>query len=406
MAKTSPKIRIIAASALFAFMAAFVQVPEVYAADGGDLNVVACTKAAIEGRFKNYSQFLLDQISFDGLLGDIVDPWQDAIFTNECQAYDLFALTDRRDQIESSIRNSFLACKYKDLEVQKKMYYRITAEIWYVRNVINRFKLFWMPNILKSALYGRYLANSKLDPAKNDALIKEQFMKKFKKRFTDEKELNQLFFDISAKYQDRVPTYIICPDNPLTKVWQKLIEFGQFWGLVDGGESLFDKAEKTWDSTVAQSAKQVVDYGKMFASPEAWLAHVSINVNGVDVMGIVSGALLNNPKLLDATKEDLEKEFGDEASKIMPLLDAYKDAYKKTKGSQSGFNDLYQNLKETSDMDIFRRTMSEKFQAEYLFSDANTYVFVNELDKLDQTINDTYASLDAVKMCSEKVSED
>jgi len=372
------------------------------AAGGDDMRVINCLKGDVSARIKGFGNFILDQVSFDGLIGDIVDPWQDAIFTNECHAYDLFALVDRRDQLESAIRNSYLTCKFSDLEVQQKMYNRTIAEIYYVRNIINRYKYFSLPSFVKKDAYDEAVA---MNPADFSLKIKDAFMKKFKKRFLDDKgkpdqkQLDQLFFDLTGKYAKRAPTYIVCPENPLRKVWEKIKEFKAYF--VDGG--LGEKLKDTWKTTVGTSVKNIITYGKLFASPAAWLSHISIDVNDVDIVGLIS----EDQSIVDATEEELKKKFGEESFQIESQLKPFTDD-KKDNGAptNSRFSELLNTVDANQKMANFMAKSGARSEVEYLFSDANGMVFIDELNRMDQAIVDSYAALDAVNSCSDKVNED
>jgi hypothetical protein len=127
-----------------------------------------------------------------------------------------------------------------------------------------------------------------------------------------------------------------------------------------------------------------------------------MNVNGVDI----SGLLASNPNIRDATDEEFDEMFGDEAKKVKDQVKAFKDAVGKRGNTQEAFTETLQAVTDRQKADDFRRNLSARNEVEYLFSDANSFIFIEQLTRLDQSIKDSYAALDAVNNCSDKVNED
>lgn len=148
---------------------------------------------------RDFGTFLSALISYD----DFKEYWKDIFVrynSNICQYTDIDALEKRITAVRKQIRAAFYVCA--DTTKMKDTYYKLEAELFYLRRYINTENGTFIP--------------VNIDTVKND--LKDYFVIN-KGYFTDDK-MTTLFNELKIKYTTRLETYKYCKDPS----WQNLLD--------------------------------------------------------------------------------------------------------------------------------------------------------------------------------------
>lgn len=273
----------------------------VYAADISNADVrdedgeISALRCAAKGGFE-FGLFLDSVIWNDNFSEGIIEPWNDILNRNQCQSMDIIGLVDAQDGIRSNIRKAFLSCENEKLPQLKSAYNKTTAEIYYVRHLIDGAFLLSLPfNIVQTRLYDDTI---ELD---RNILYRDMKKKYVREGMFTEKEFDDFFINIEIKYQDRKKNYIVCNSGNWEQVEKKWKEFDKhftedYGGLKQAGEGISNQAKQLAETV--ETIKTV----ELFTTDDSF----------TDYIGSFIGAQINGlpPKkgiteLYDAFKDNL-----------------------------------------------------------------------------------------------------
>jgi len=235
-------------------------------------------RCAAKGGFE-FTLFLDSVIWNDSLMEGVIEPWNDVLNRNQCHSQDIIGLVDHQDSIRSDIRKAFLNCENEKLPQMKSAYHKITAEIYYVRHVIDGGLLLSLPyNIVKTRVYDNQLTVDR------NLIYREMKEKYVKEGMFTERELDDFFLNIEIKYQDRKESYIRCESSSWEGVEKKWKEFGKYFtedygGLKQAGEGIARESKELGNEI--SSIKTV----ELFTTDDSFVdfigSFVSAQVNGM-----------------------------------------------------------------------------------------------------------------------------
>lgn len=329
----------------------------------GNLSLVRCIK---KGNI-DFGIFWDAVIYNDSFWEGIVEPWKDVIYRNQCQALDVIALVNQQDGLRNRIRDAFLTCRSEDLPDLKRRFHELTAEIFYVRHIVEGLSLSLPFDVLST----RQIAKTTIKT--RDKLYNEMYNQYVKKgKFFTSGELDSLFIEFENKYADSIwdteeekpGPYIICDRGSWQEVTEKWQEFKEFFtedlgGLRDAGESLEARGR-----AVAQEFEQI-DITKLIKNKESFgdylASFVEVGINNV------------------AAKQGFE-EIADKFSKNLPSMSV------PTQGQLiSGITSEAKRV----EIDTMIADMSANFYVQYKdASDGTVKTFLEELDKFINTIEE------------------
>ncbi len=336
---------------------------------GSKISTVACVKAGVNGGIE-FEDFVNGFMFAQGFSDEVIEPWRDALISNQCQANDLFSLIDKENAIQKQIRKAFLSCNTKDLDKLQKAYKKAVVETYYVRHVISRKATFNLP-------FGLISTKPDITNTPRDKLYSDMYERFVTKRTYFEKdEFSNFFSSLEVKYKDRVETYKACPNSSWKDVVLKWEEFKENMKGGFGVNKAFEQSKKRANHV----AEEAVDMYKSFTTKEGFKAWVS---------GIVEANLNNLP---------LEEGFQAVLDRLMSEV-TYK--FDLTTGiSHSKFLEASSDVDTLYKDNVSKAEMASRFHAIYVNNDVSIQSFLDELDKLDKTINDTYPLIDGVKDCA------
>lgn len=258
---------------------------------GGSLSILRCA----EQGGMDFGAFLDAMIYNDSLWEGIIEPWSDILYRNQCQANDVLALVKQQDKVRKAIRDSFMTCTTDKLPRLKSRYYALTAEIYYVRHVVDGGLVLSLPYDL-------------LDTRFTDAVRKSdtQMYKQMKEHYVSgsmikSSDFDGIFKSLQTKYSQRIPTYInACHQGNWQDVANKWTEFVTDWG---GTKKALEKAGKNISARAGALAKEVktMEVAKFLNNESSFASYVGsffeININGVppkQALADISKALSNS----------------------------------------------------------------------------------------------------------------
>ncbi|MBP7670912.1 hypothetical protein KA119_01305 [Candidatus Gracilibacteria bacterium] len=181
--------------------------------DQGDVSVLRCAQTgSIEfGLF-------VDSALYKEKFTDLFEPVWDITNRNQCHSIDISALMKQQDALRRQIRTAFMTCNTQNMSELRKGYYKLTAEIFYVRNVVKGGIIFSVPlNLIEERIGPNALLTSK------DVLFQGM-----RDRYLDEMtegELGDLYLALESKYQNRVKDYMRCEGDGFNEVAKKWNDF-------------------------------------------------------------------------------------------------------------------------------------------------------------------------------------
>ncbi|MEK7085823.1 MAG: hypothetical protein AAB953_02305, partial [Patescibacteria group bacterium] len=204
----------------------------------GNLSVIKCiAKGGLD-----FGLFLDASIYNDSLKEGIVEPWYDVLRRNQCHTNDIYGLIKQQDKMRKAIRDSFLTCKTQKLPQLKKAFNKMTAEIYYVRHVINSGLIISLPFDIVN--YPLFKKSVEID---RSIIYNEMYTKYVNKNSFTPEDFDKFFLQTESKYQDRKAEYINCEKGSWQAVGEKWNEFVKFFseegaGLKEAVKSLGAKA--------------------------------------------------------------------------------------------------------------------------------------------------------------------
>lgn len=200
MPKFFPKLALMLLLLLLTGAVAHAQTPEEidpWTEDG--LSVGRCIK---KGGL-DFGLFWDAVIYNDDLKQGIIEPWKDIFNRNQCHAFDVIALVKQQDSIRSSIRDNFLTCDTDQLPNLKTAFHKLTAEIYYVRHIVDGGIVVNLPyDLLKHRFFKRAVI------ADRTRIYNDMKKKYVKEDMLKQDQFDQLFLLLETKYGPGVS-----PDN-------------------------------------------------------------------------------------------------------------------------------------------------------------------------------------------------
>lgn len=336
---------------------------------GGNISLIRCiNKGGLD-----FSLFWDAVIYNDSFREGIIEPWKDIFNRNQCQTNDIIGLINQQDDIRSAIRNAFLTCDTEDLPRLKKRFHKITAEIYYVRHVIDSELALSLPY---DVLTTRQISASLF---RDRAVIFQEMRDKYVNGgILSAAELNSLFSELENKYAGRIGTldepgpYLVCSRGSWQEVSEKWKEFQRFFTEEYGG---FKEAGQTLNARANELQK---DFSKIKILD---LIHGDISFK--DYAASFVALSLNNME----AKEGFS-EIKAAINKDLPTYSAPSQA------------EIFSGLSTTSakyDIEKMKKEMSANYWVLYRdIGDSTIELFLNEIEKMDKTIVETYPDMNNI----------
>lgn len=230
----------------------------------------------------------------DDLKEGIIEPWKDIFNRNQCHAFDVIALVKQQDSIRSSVRDAFLTCDTDQLPNLKSAFHKLTAEIYYVRHIVDGGIVVNLPyDLLKHRFFqeSAILDRTKIYNDMKKKYVKEDMLK--------QDEFDQLFLLLETKYgpgktpgeehdysEDRLHTYIDgCENNSWKAVGEKWEELKKHVTEDAGGAKSFAEGASQSFGRVKEEASsiKIIDVIKGDMSLAAYAkSFATANLNGLD----------------------------------------------------------------------------------------------------------------------------
>lgn len=192
--------------------------------DRGEVSVLRCA----ESGGVDFVAFI-DSVLWLDKFTDLFEPINDVVVRNQCQSLDIAGLIKQQDRIRALMRTAFMTCSGENLDEMKKAYYKLTAEIYFVRNLVKGGIVFSLPLEILNTRVGP-------NPAMTDRNVLYQGMKdRYLDKVFNERELGDLFLALEAKYENRVEDYVKCSGGTFTNVSKKWNDFKKHFTEDYGG---------------------------------------------------------------------------------------------------------------------------------------------------------------------------
>lgn len=340
----------------------------------GKLSLIKC----IQKGGLDFWAFWDSIIYSDNLMEGIIEPWNDVLKRNQCHSSDILMLANKQNALREALRDAFMTCNTQKIPSLKKKFLKITAEIYYVRHIIDGGIVMSMPFELLSTRIGADAAIT--DRGK---IYNEMYEKYAKKDFIPIDEFDNFFLEIESKYKDRIYSYIDCKKGTweaVSEKWKEFVESGAGTGPALKGAS--KRLSKAADNVGKEAASmKTIEFLKSDLTLGGYLkSFVQININ-------------------DLPAEQGLQEIGAEISKNLPLF---------SNPSQSDLLTALSTSKKTYDAEKLKSDIDTDFYALYgNISDETSEIFLNTLDgrntKTEQNdglieiIEGTYPALNKIK---------
>lgn len=332
--------------------------------DNGNLVVAQCVaKGNLE-----FAEFLKAMTFSDGILDSAVEPFNDFLYRNQCQGNDVVSLINQRDKVRGFLRDAFLTCNTEKLPQLKTAFNKLSAEIYYVRHVVDGRVVVNTP---ADILTTRMLESPETlftPSATLEAAMKERYVDSNR---IDASEFTNFFAQLENKYKDRKKNYIKCESSSWQEVekrWNKFIDD------VGGTKPAFENAKK---GIGARSEKLVEALTDM--SLKAYMQGLfTVNFNNL------GGQLAVNQLL-----SDLDKRY-------TPSSDVV---------TQSDLLGAIQGAERQYDVDKMRVQIGTTFEVLYkTVNDSASLTMVEELSDLDEVLKKSLKPLGQLKSCSDVIN--
>jgi len=377
-----------------------------------DFSVGDCVS---QGNFE-FVLFLETLIYSDGWFDGIIEPFNDVIFRNQCQLSKINSLINQRDSVRSLIRDAFLMCRNEKVPALKIAYHKVNAEIYYLRNVvITDIKLSIIPN---------YFLMEELE--KTNSIFytpRSQLYSEMKEKYVNDDILNKeqfdIFFDsLEIKYKNEKKKFIVCESNEWEKVAEK---WDEFW---ESGAGTIPAA-KSFATGVTGSYKSLensIDFPD-FTVKGIFNSLAIVTVNGLppeqgleDILKTFNTSLTNLG--IDFSSEDSDNPYCKECDDIKEQCDensnfnikcdycakncSFLAKQSMTKGSlimQSNEGAIIQSI------DEIKSEMKNNIKnLYYSSSDKSIFTFLNEQDKLIDTLESSIIPMNKVLDCTKTIN--
>ena len=350
--------------------------PSVANAASEEITIGECLEGDLE-----FMTFLQTIIGWKGWDDSFVEYWKDIFGRNQCQSYDILLLDNQQDKIKQRIQDAFLTCERYKIPNLKKSYYRLDAEIYFVRRLTTAsFLNVFNNSLVEPVTFGLSNQNDTMAniPQNNVKLqdtkeVYKKMLPRYVQFFENEEAFKEFFENLEYKYRVRKFNYIDCPH---TFGWQavndKVNEFIESWGGTKDGVDYFVKSTsdetERWDRSA--NANTYTSFGDLLGN------QYDININ-------------NLPP--EEGWADFEDFMSERSSSVF----------------DKDLNSMFDQLGSASasyQYQLERAKLVSKYESLYLLNtDAAIAEFLGGLDELNTILNDSTVYLDHTVSCSNSI---
>ncbi len=260
---------------------------------------------------RDWDSFLSSLLSYDGF----IEYWNDIIVrynANMCLYNDVDGLLKRLDKARKQVRLAFYSC---DIQADnlKKSYYKLEAELYFVRKYINASKgnlLFESEKALRNLFIEYFVAD---------------------RNFFDIDDGNKYFDEFLKRYKTRQEIYLNCKDPTWTNLIEKWNEFkenaGGFAAIKEAAETIDKKAQKVLNMPLYRSGNLLggfLDLRINDLEPEVALSEIATELKRTFPAGYTFQQL--------QVATDTEKDRHEENVSRTEFLIQYEHLYKESSG--------------------------------------------------------------------------
>ena len=347
---------------------------------GGELSIASCLS---KGGF-DFGLFI-DSLTYnDSVQEGLIEPWNDVLKRNSCQATDVLGLIKQEDKIRKSIRDAFLTCNTQKIEHLKKSYTKMLVEIYYVRHVVNGGIVMSLPYDVSTRIGSNAAVT---DP---NVLYEDMYLKYVNSTFYNEDDFNDLYLMLKEKYGERKDTYLNCKTSSWQGVKEKWDEFKNYFA---GGGITND---------LGKSVKSLSASANSLKNEAATIKTYQLLTNDLSVSEYLKsmGQVNLNKFEFQEGKAQISNYF----SKSLPTISA--------SPSQNELLNAVASEHASYELSKLQNDLSAEFQEAYFtFSDQNLEVILNNLDGrnvpedgLLETIQLSLPTLDIINIKSKSVN--
>lgn len=315
----------------------------------------------------NFTTFLNSVIYSDGIREGVIEPWMDILSRNKCQSSDIYGLVAQRDKLRSIIRTSYLTCKEEKIPTLKNAFYKLNAEIYYVRHVVDGEIAVGLPYTSIKVKLKDDKDSFYADPNKLMEAMKTQYVGPDK---ITENQFPLFFENLEKKYAKRKVKYISCDEDLTFKSVGEKIDKSKK-KIADETKKTYEQSKKQLGGRVEKLVEAVTDV----AFKDQVEGMFKLNINKVTPKRALS-EFLRNTKYLNAgpTKED-------------------------------AVSHLYQETR-TFDKETLRRELQAHFESLYrVVNDNSIEIMLEELVLTDIAIKDGTRSLADLLKCINRLDK-
>lgn len=317
-----------------------------------DKNPLACAANA-DLKFKD---FLSSVISYDGF----TEAFEDVIFTNSCQQYDIDNKINQLSKVREQIRKSFYNCDDKRANALSQTYNDALTELYYIRHSVTS-----DPFDASGSSFNKY-----------DASLEGDLYFDMKERFVDDKayytdsEFDLLYENLQASYKNRRKEYLSCNDFVVTDLIEKWNEFTETAGGFKKGA---EKAQKK----INRGIKRLESTPPKATGNLLW-GFLDARTNGIDPLSGIS-------QIYDETKKDLP--FADLPESQGLVFDSYI-------GEISAYQEELTQAKFLARYDLLYKNTTDSIRES----------FENKLKETNTTVKETFPTLNNLNGCISAIS--
>lgn len=330
---------------------------------------LSIAKCISKGGF-DFSLFLQSIVGSDGFVGNYLVPFEDVLLTNQCHSADILGLVQQQIKTRALIRDAYLKCEYEKVPNLKKAYYKLSAELFYVRNVIRKNIVVNLPYDLLST---RMLENKAELLTPRDEIYQEMREKFVDKGSLENDEFDVWFLILEKKYEKRVDDYIVCDNSSWEVVAEKWEEFISTAGGIAPAWNNLEKG-------VSAKAKDLADSASEFSMKNTLDGFFEIKVNGVDPE-------TGFKEIFDSAAQDIKalgQAISPSPTEVLRSIDREKYRYS---------------------TDVLRTSMESQF--EFLYkegTDATIASFLSVLQNLNEILTRSSGIISDLENCTDDIN--
>lgn len=321
----------------------------------GDISIGACVQ---KGR-QSFRVFLNSVINYS----EIYQPILDVVMRNQCQATDILSILNQRDSLRRQIRNAYFTCQNEKIPSLNKGYYRVEAELYYNRGIVDPWYSVNLPFDMLSIDDGVETPRQELFDEMYQLFVVDR-------EWFSRDEFIGYFRILEAKYSNQKQEYITCDENAWEEVsnkWDEFIETSG--GVAEGWDDLENAVGRGVDRVVRQATNLTLadHYASMF----------QLRLNGIEAQ-----------KGLGEIYDELEEYYPGGLSEL----------------KQEDLVRIYSDEARNFDLRTIRTELATEFELLYKDNGDDTVsLFMEEMDALINNIIDGNAALEKVEDCADEI---